>query len=480
MNVSPNLEFSGLFPAPVAAGAPAGADGAGFLSELQMLAGKLQMEPSADGKSDGAVGGLLGGNAMMAFDLDEDTAAEAFVPGGLMLAPAATQAIRMEMTPEADDGMAMRSDMSAATLSEGAMLSRMTGFSEDLAALPGEDDARLSGTIAVMAKDAGMEPRQDAAPAGVTGAMRYDLGAGEPMAMKDGSQAMMDAEPAPDGPDMMMTKDAAPAAPAAPPMAKGGMTPAPGSMEAAFAARAAAMRLEPEAPDAETLAMLTIEAAARRLDAAGGALSDLAARFDGLQPMTNAAAAAHAFQRVDMFERMAALGADYDGAGPENALGYAEGAAPAAMAGAEPGAALRQLVATPGMAQAAIVQTAAAMVSATGDDEIQIHLDPPELGNLMIKMQFGDNGVVTAMISAEHAETRDMFEANQDALREALREAGYNQAEFRFEHSDERADPRRDWGAMAAPAEDGAAPAGAEARPRAGRMWSLNGVDVRV
>lgn len=83
--------------------------------------------------------------------------------------------------------------------------------------------------------------------------------------------------------------------------------------------------------------------------------------------------------------------------------------------------------ATAGQAHPATQMVAVNMMKAAknGDDNIMtLQLDPPELGNVNIRLQFGKDKTVKAIISSEKPETHLMLQRDAYALERALQSAG--------------------------------------------------------
>lgn len=94
-----------------------------------------------------------------------------------------------------------------------------------------------------------------------------------------------------------------------------------------------------------------------------------------------------------------------------------------------------------GQAHPASQMVAATMMKAgkNGDDNIMtLRLDPPELGNVSIRLQFGKDKTVKAVITAEKAETYMMLQRDSHALERALQSAGLetNSDSLSFQLSD--------------------------------------------
>lgn len=80
-----------------------------------------------------------------------------------------------------------------------------------------------------------------------------------------------------------------------------------------------------------------------------------------------------------------------------------------------------------GQAHPASQMVAATMMKAgkNGDDNVMtLRLDPPELGNVSIRLQFGKDKTVKAVITAEKPETYMMLQRDSHALERALQSAG--------------------------------------------------------
>ncbi len=76
-------------------------------------------------------------------------------------------------------------------------------------------------------------------------------------------------------------------------------------------------------------------------------------------------------------------------------------------------------------------------IAKTADPRIEIRLDPPELGRVVVNMVTSDNGVY-ATISAERPEIIDLMRRNADILAAAFEKAGFGQADLHFESDQNR------------------------------------------
>ncbi len=97
--------------------------------------------------------------------------------------------------------------------------------------------------------------------------------------------------------------------------------------------------------------------------------------------------------------------------------------------------------ATAGQAHPATQMVAATLMKAgkNGDDNIMtLRLDPPELGNVSVRLQFGKDKMVKAVITAEKPETYMMLQRDSHALERALHSAGLetNSDSLSFQLSD--------------------------------------------
>ncbi len=64
-----------------------------------------------------------------------------------------------------------------------------------------------------------------------------------------------------------------------------------------------------------------------------------------------------------------------------------------------------------------------------GLEQAEIQLDPKELGPINIRVMQA-NGEVQVLVQAQHGQTRELFESNQERLREMLQQQGINLAQF--------------------------------------------------
>ncbi len=139
--------------------------------------------------------------------------------------------------------------------------------------------------------------------------------------------------------------------------------------------------------------------------------------------------------------------------------------------------------ATPGAPYAATAARAVAQAIASAQDanRVELRLDPPELGRVLIDMRF-DDGAVTASISAERAETLDMLRRNVEALQRELAQAGFEGADIGFAHRDPGGEAQaRDEGVLReGAAATAAAPAPGSAATLARGAAALGRLDIRL
>ncbi len=76
----------------------------------------------------------------------------------------------------------------------------------------------------------------------------------------------------------------------------------------------------------------------------------------------------------------------------------------------------------PGIAQQVAIRIHKA--AETGQERISIRLHPAELGRIGVRMDWAEDGVLRAVISAEKSETLDLLQRDARTLERALQEAG--------------------------------------------------------
>lgn len=80
----------------------------------------------------------------------------------------------------------------------------------------------------------------------------------------------------------------------------------------------------------------------------------------------------------------------------------------------------------------AAAQVVAAIRAEAGSDQIDVRLDPPELGRVRISMHFERGDVVTATVSSERTDTLDLLKRHQDELTRELEKAGFARVNLQF------------------------------------------------
>ncbi len=84
----------------------------------------------------------------------------------------------------------------------------------------------------------------------------------------------------------------------------------------------------------------------------------------------------------------------------------------------------------------AAAQVIAAIRSDKGSNEIDVRLDPPELGRVKISFSFERSDIVTATVSSERTDTLDLMRRHQDELARELERAGFSKVRLDFSAGD--------------------------------------------
>ncbi|SEA56233.1 flagellar hook-length control protein FliK [Rubrimonas cliftonensis] len=122
------------------------------------------------------------------------------------------------------------------------------------------------------------------------------------------------------------------------------------------------------------------------------------------------------------------------------------------------------------------LRAAAQAIAAAGDgDRVELRLDPPELGRVMIHMRIED-GALSAQITADRPETLDLMRRNADILQRELQAAGFGRADLDF--SGQRRQQAEAPISMARDARD--AEQSASAAPVAARRSPGDRLDIRL
>ncbi|MEM9286280.1 MAG: flagellar hook-length control protein FliK [Pseudomonadota bacterium] len=73
---------------------------------------------------------------------------------------------------------------------------------------------------------------------------------------------------------------------------------------------------------------------------------------------------------------------------------------------------------------------------------IEVQLDPPELGRVLIELEVGRQGQVKAVISASESDTLDLMRRNADTLAGDLKDSGFDDVELDWHRTDQSPDGR--------------------------------------
>lgn len=135
--------------------------------------------------------------------------------------------------------------------------------------------------------------------------------------------------------------------------------------------------------------------------------------------------------------------------------------------------------AKPTVAARDVAEQITVAVLRAADPQVELRLDPPELGRVQIRLSHADGGV-QAIVLADRPDTQDFLRRNAETLQRELNEAGYAQVALEFAAGQDA--PSRDGAAearrlfaAAAPSE----PAAAALAPGASVALSA-GLDIRL
>ena len=120
------------------------------------------------------------------------------------------------------------------------------------------------------------------------------------------------------------------------------------------------------------------------------------------------------------------------------------------------------------------IQLAQAIVRSAGAN-VDIRLDPPELGRVTMSLHMGDDRVI-ALIAADRGETLDLLRRNGDDLQRALRENGFEDVSLDFAERERDADDPKNQ-SLAGRSDESAETA---QTPRAVNVRTATGVDIRI
>lgn len=99
----------------------------------------------------------------------------------------------------------------------------------------------------------------------------------------------------------------------------------------------------------------------------------------------------------------------------------------------------------------AAAQVIAAIRADKGSKEIDVRLDPPELGRVKISFAFERSDIVTATVSSERTDTLDLLRRHQEDLARELERAGFSKVRLDFSANDsgrafsEQSAPQPSW-----------------------------------
>lgn len=78
-------------------------------------------------------------------------------------------------------------------------------------------------------------------------------------------------------------------------------------------------------------------------------------------------------------------------------------------------------------------------ISSTSKEKIEIRLDPPELGRIIISINQSDSGL-SALVSSEKAEIADLLRRHSELLSRELSKSGFDDATLEFSHREKHPD----------------------------------------
>lgn len=93
--------------------------------------------------------------------------------------------------------------------------------------------------------------------------------------------------------------------------------------------------------------------------------------------------------------------------------------------------------AQPQTAEAKVVLQISSAISNTSKDTVEIRLDPPELGRVIISITQSDSGL-SATVTSEKAEISDLLRRHADLLSRELAKSGFSEATLEFSHRDQQ------------------------------------------
>ncbi|MEO1657074.1 MAG: flagellar hook-length control protein FliK [Pseudomonadota bacterium] len=96
--------------------------------------------------------------------------------------------------------------------------------------------------------------------------------------------------------------------------------------------------------------------------------------------------------------------------------------------------------ANPATEAPAIAQVRDTIRAGTRSGTIEVQLDPPELGRVLIELEVGRQGQVKAVISASESDTLDLMRRNGDTLAGDLKDSGFDDVELDWQQADQSSD----------------------------------------
>ena len=90
----------------------------------------------------------------------------------------------------------------------------------------------------------------------------------------------------------------------------------------------------------------------------------------------------------------------------------------------------------PQATEAKIISQISSAISNTSKDTVEIRLDPPELGRVIISITQSDSGL-TATVTSEKAEVADLLRRHAELLSRELSKSGFGEASLEFSHKDQ-------------------------------------------
>lgn len=158
-----------------------------------------------------------------------------------------------------------------------------------------------------------------------------------------------------------------------------------------------------------------------------------AAAYAATDASRNAADANRPVQGIAQAE--ANLSADGEPRSLETGLHLDSGRAPGWRLGADPlamtSARAGEMQTPTGTRPLTVGQQLSVAVSSAQDGQVELRLDPPELGRVQIQLQTSEDGV-RAVVMAERAETQDLLRRNAEMLSKDLAEAGFGSVSLDF------------------------------------------------